>query len=61
MLLGFRLSNQQPPLATRMIRLKTGVVERLNSSPMAAKAHMAKGRIQLEGWLGGSESNREFS
>jgi hypothetical protein len=42
-LLGFRLSNQKQPLATRMIRLKAGVVERLKSSPMAAKTHMAKG------------------
>jgi hypothetical protein len=42
-LLGFRLSNQNVPLATRMIRLGTGAVERLKSNPMAAKAHMAKG------------------
>src|ERR1035437_5939273 len=49
-LLGFRLSNQKQPLATRMIRLKAGVVERLKSSPMAAKTHMASGMR----WGGGA-------
>ncbi len=42
-LVGFRLNNQNIPLATRIIRLELGVVEKLKTKPMPAKEHIARG------------------